>query len=646
MLHDRWPLGNTVALLAALLLGTLVACSDDDDNGRWRGLPPLADGVIAEPDGVLRAQIRRTTGGIPHITANTLESAGYGAGYAQAQDNVCIIADEILKARGERARFYGPGEGNTNIISDFSCKALGLLELAQAEYQTLSPATRALIGGFVAGYNRYIDETDPSALPPQCANQPWVRKISPEELCAYHGLVSRYASGVLFASGATFLALPPGEAPSPLPALLTVQEAGAAEHLSARIDPASIKVELADLPMASNGWGIGAEMTENGGGALLANPHFPYTGARRFYQAHISVPKVLNFNGAGLIGFVLPQIGFNENLAWTHTVTTSQHFTLYQLTLKAGDNLTYIKDGREVPITSRLIQAEVDYGIGQPITLQRRFYYSEYGPMLAADKVNSAFPAWGSADASGNPVAFTYRDANALTARRSVDQWLDMARSRNIRQFKSAFGECGTVLWVNTIYADDRGNALYLDASAVPNLSQEALAADPFRGAIAQSDLTVLDGSSSRDDWVEGSCQGRVPFAPSPQLQRSDFVQNSNDSYWATNPQAPLSGFSPLFGPTGTQLSDRTRMGLTMLTQPTNPGLSTVPPAGMDGKFNARDIMNALYSNRAHLAETLLDDLLARCRPGMASMTWIAAARIFSGCSPSSISNCCRGITA
>lgn len=101
-------------------------CSDDDDNGRWRGLPPLADGVIAEPDGVLRAQIRRTTGGIPHITANTLESAGYGAGYAQAQDNVCIIADEILKARGERARFYGPGDGNANIISDFRGSARSL----------------------------------------------------------------------------------------------------------------------------------------------------------------------------------------------------------------------------------------------------------------------------------------------------------------------------------------------------------------------------------------------------------------------------------------------------------------------------------------------------------------------------------------
>ncbi|HEX5514517.1 MAG TPA: penicillin acylase family protein, partial [Gammaproteobacteria bacterium] len=617
MLHDRRPLRNTAALLAALLLGTLVACSDDDDNGSSAGsgrLPPLADGVIAEPGGVLRAQIRRTTGGVPHITANTLESAGYGAGYVQAQDNVCIIADQILKARGERARFYGPGEDNANIISDFSYKALGLLEMAQAEYQTLSPASRALISGFVAGYNRYIDETEPSVLPPQCANQPWVRKISPEELYAYYGLVSRYASGVQFASGATFLALPPGEDPSPLPALLTMQEAGTAEGFLAQIEPASIKVELANPPMASNGWGIGAEMTESGRGALLANPHFPYTGARRFYQAHITVPNVLNFNGAGLIGFVLPQIGFNENLAWTHTVTTSQRFTLYQLTLKAGDNLTYIKDGREVPITSRLIQVEVDYGVGQPITLQRRFYYSEYGPMLAADKVNSAFPAWGGADARGNPVAFTYRDANALTARRSVDQWLDMARSRNIRQFRSAFGECGTVLWVNTIYADDRGNALYLDASAVPNLSREALAAlaaDPFRGTIAQSGLTVLDGSSSRDDWVEGSCQGRVPFAQSPQLQRSDFVQNSNDSYWATNPRALLSGFSPLFGPTGTQLSDRTRMGLTMLTQPTNPGLSTVPPAGADGKFNARDILNALYSNRAYLAETLLDDLLA-----------------------------------
>lgn len=612
MKQSRWSFSVATCILFVFLTGSMVACSGSSNHkSRKAGLQPVPDALIASPNGVLNAQVRRTTGGVPHITATTLESAGYGAGYVQAQDNVCIIADEIIKARGERAKFYGPGPNDVNILSDFSYKALDLLAIAEAEYGDLSPATRALIGGFAAGYNRYISETPSSALPSKCAEQPWVRAITPQELYAYYGVISRYASGVQFASGATFMAVPPGEDPNPNMAIASSEAASPGNKVAFRVDPAAFKVDLDDLPMASNGWGIGSEMTENGKGALLANPHFPYTGSRRFYQMHLTVPGVLDFNGAGLIGFVLPQIGFNRHLGWTHTVTTSQRFTLYQLQLKAGDDLTYIKDGNEVPITSRSIQVEVGQASGEPIVLEKTFYYSEYGPMIAGDQVNRASPAWGSPGANGNPVAFTYRDANAFTARQSIDQWLDMARSGNIDEFKSAFGECGTVMWVNTIYADDQGNTLYLDASAVPNVSADALAAlaqDPNRAG-----AKLLEGNTSRDDWVEGSCDGRVPFAESPQLQRTDFVQNSNDSYWATNPQALLTGYSPLFGPTETPISDRTRMGLTLLTKSTDPGLSTVPPAGADGKFSARDIMDALYSNRAYLAETLLDDLLARC---------------------------------
>lgn len=605
--------------LCALLTISVTACSGDDDDHDSpprTGLPPLSSEVIADADGVLSAQIRRTTGGVPHIQADNLQSAGFGAGFVQAQDNVCIIADAVLRARGERSRFYGPGEEQANITSDFSFKALGLQEQAEAEYGGLSAPTRALIDGFAAGYNKYVTDTEPANLPPKCANQPWVRPITPQDLYATYQLVARYASGVVFSTGATFAAAPPGVDPLPAPAAASVAAKSSAERMVAGIDLRSLKVDLTDVPMASNGWGIGSEMTENGRGALLANPHFPYTGSRRFYQSHITVPGAVDINGASLIGYVLPQIGFNANLGWTHTVTTSQRFTLYRLQLASGNNLAYIKDGAEQPITSRTIQVEVANGTPTPTVLQKTFYYSEYGPMIAANLVSEAFPAWGAADASGSPVAFAYRDANAATASQSIDQWLNMARATNIDQFKDAFGTCGTVMWVNTIYVDDQGNALYLDASAVPNLSSEsltALANDPFRGAIAAGGITVLDGSTSRDDWVEGSCGGRVPFAQSPQLQRTDFVQNSNDSYWATNPNAPLTGYSPLFGPTDSALSARTRLGLTMLMQPTNPGLSSVRPAGADGKFSAQDIMDALYSNRAYLAETLLDDLLARC---------------------------------
>ncbi len=116
------------------------------------------------------------------------------------------------------------------------------------------------------------------------------------------------------------------------------------------------------MGLASNAWGIGSTMTENGKGALLANPHFPYTGIRRFYESQITVPNYVNFHGAGLLGSPIPQIGFNQNLGWSHTVSASRRFTMYELKLKTGNDLVYVKDGVEKPITQEVIRIQVNTG--------------------------------------------------------------------------------------------------------------------------------------------------------------------------------------------------------------------------------------------------------------------------------------------
>nr|WP_205694597.1 penicillin acylase family protein [Corallococcus coralloides] len=51
----------------------------------------------------LKATLHRTSYGVPHIQADGYRSLGAGIGYAQAQDAVCILADQFLKVRGERA---------------------------------------------------------------------------------------------------------------------------------------------------------------------------------------------------------------------------------------------------------------------------------------------------------------------------------------------------------------------------------------------------------------------------------------------------------------------------------------------------------------------------------------------------------------
>jgi acyl-homoserine-lactone acylase len=624
----RTARGITLVLLGSTLL---TGCFDGSSSSSEPSQSEL-DTNLFPADGKLEATIRRTTGGIPHIVANDLKSAAFGHGYAQAQDNVCMLAEAVVKARSERAKYFGPGPDagfgvGINVVNDFSYKAQQIYAGAELEFPALSAESRALIEGFTEGYNRYVNETDASQFPAECADQDWVKPITPVDLLAHYRIVGQYASGALFATGAVFLAVPPGESPAPTPvsSITNVEEVNKLLKSVVATAEAGAKSQtnFADMGLASNAWGIGSALTEQGRGALLANPHFPYTGHRRLYEVQMTVPGYLNVHGAGLLGTAIPLINFNENLAWSHTVTTSRRFTWYELVLKDGDNLTYVKDGVEKPITTERYQIEVKMdGMPEPLVLERTFYFSEYGPMIAANIVSNQLPAWGSNGAlnTSSAVAHTYRDANANTGG-LLDTWLGMSRASNLEEFQSVFQNCGSTLWTNTTYADDQGNAFYIDSSSVPNLSEKAIALVNFRraGSAAYAGLfdqgvTLLDGRLSQEDWVETACGPLATYDQKPKLVRSDWVQNSNSSHWSTNPDEFLTGFSPLFGDENAPINARTRLGIKMLQNLMDPGFPDAPlPAGQDGKFSAEELIGVIWNNRAWYAEQFLPELLQRC---------------------------------
>jgi acyl-homoserine-lactone acylase len=93
-----------------------------------------------------------------------------------------------------------------------------------------------------------------------------------------------------------------------------------------------------------------------------------------------------------------------------------------------------------------------------------------------------------------------------------------------------------------------------------------------------------------------------------PHVIRTDYVANSNDSFWLANPAAPLTGFSPLVGPVDTPQNLRTRAGLVEIA---------ARLGGTDGRPGTRvapdDVAAMLYANRNLAAELYLDDLLALC---------------------------------
>ncbi|MGW8882541.1 penicillin acylase family protein, partial [Streptomyces mirabilis] len=95
------PLRNRLRLLAISGLALLTVSAS---------LPPAAaDGPRSHrpAGGGLSATIRYTEYGIPHIVAGDYANLGFGTGWAQAADQVCVLADGFLTVNGERSRYFG-----------------------------------------------------------------------------------------------------------------------------------------------------------------------------------------------------------------------------------------------------------------------------------------------------------------------------------------------------------------------------------------------------------------------------------------------------------------------------------------------------------------------------------------------------------
>ena len=541
---------------------------------------PLLNGTASQSKPRYSAEIRRASHGVPHITAKDMGSLGFGEGYAFAQDHLCSLADQVVKVRGERARYFGPGENNRHLNSDIAFRALGIYEQARSMLQSMPKEEREMIEGYVTGYNLYLSEVGADGVSGWCRGKEWVLPITADDLIAYNQSV--VVTSVNFADMIATATPPKSE----------TARAG--------------QVVFPDFEQASNGWAIGSERSASGRGMLLANPHYPWVGSNRFWEKHLVIPGQLDVYGVGLLGIPGVAIGFNRAVAWTHTVSAGKRFTLYTLDLAPGNPTRYMYDGKEREMTSKVISVTARQPDGAVKQVERRVFFSHYGPVLN-------LPGFGWTAKR----AVTIRDANANNVS-SRSQWLAMNRARSLEEFKEAHARYNAMPWVNTIAASADGRAWYSDTSATPNLKPAALAAwikrretDPLTRTAWQRGLVLLDGGDSLFEWADDPAtrSGVIPYSRMPQLERKDFVFNANDSFWLANPRQLLTGFSPLHGAEGTARSLRTRMNVLLLDDASPEG-----PAGKDGKFTLDELTAAALSNRSLSAELVRGELVKRCQ--------------------------------
>src|SRR5690242_16867931 len=456
------------------------------------------------------ATITRTEHGIPHITANNFGSLGFGAGYAAAQTSTCTLADVLLTGRAQRSRYLGPdgkfddgvAMNGTNLQVDALTTDLHnrhvVEDLLADPKAGPGDEARQMVDGYAAGINKYLQAIGGSSgiTDPACKNAPWIQAdVTP--LDVWYGV---YLANILASTG-NFLkeivdATPPSLTDFGLPNLVSLGLLPPALAPFGTIPPtlptqADLLKALGkdpNSPFGSNATAVGKDDTSTGSGMLLGNPHFPWNGRYRFSQQQLTIPGSYNVAGASLIGSPVVNIGWNNNVAWSHTVSTAYRFTPYEYRT-VGSPFTYLSaNGIFKTVEKRTVNVTVKNSDGTLGTVTKTFYRTPQGYVIDAP---SSLMGW-------TPLSFfAIRDANGEQLR-TIDTFLNMGKALNVRDLIKRQDAGGGMPWVNTTAADRNGDVVYADHSVVPNVpnSLANVCMTPIGRAIQQiAGLPALDGT-------------------------------------------------------------------------------------------------------------------------------------------------------
>jgi acyl-homoserine-lactone acylase len=580
------------------------------------GLPAAAaapDGREDRPaHGGLSAVIRYTEYGIPHIVGHSWADLGFGTGWAQAADQVCVLADGFVTVRGERSRYFGPdaapdaslSSAATNLSSDLYFRGVrdaGTVEklLAQPAPAGPSRASKELMRGYAAGYNAWLREnriTDPA-----CAGAAWVRPVTTLDVAARGHAIAvlggqgRAVDGITAARPPARSAAGTGAASAAGAGTGTGTGTGTPDaEDTARAARDLFAAQASD--MGSNAVAFSGATTANGRGLLLGNPHYPWHGGRRFWQSQQTIPGRLNVAGGSLLGSATISIGHNARVAWSHTVATGVTLNLHQLTLDPADPTVYLIDGRPERMTRRTVTVAVKDGA--PVT--RTQWWTRYGPVVGG--LGSGLPLpW------TTTTAYALNDPNAANLRAS-DTALGFSTARSTDDVLDALRDTQGLPWVNTIAADSSGHTLFTQSQVLPRITDDlAQRCSTVLGKVTYpaSGVAVLDGS--RGDCALGRDADAVQagiFGPArmPTLKDAPYAENSNNSAWLANADRPLTGYERVFGDLGTPRSLRTRGAL-----------EDVAAMAGRGELTVRDLQRQQFANRVPAGDLAAADAAKAC---------------------------------
>jgi len=293
------------------------------------------------PVGAGEVTLYRDSWGVPHIFADSQDSAAFGHGYAQAEDRLDDLLGAYLLAVGRGAGVFGEAALATDVVARIARHE----EISRERYPELAQETRSFIESYVAGVHAYMDE-HPDSVPA------WAERPQP-----YHVVA-------LFRAFAW--AWPWGQARGDL------ERAGS--HVSDG--------------RGSNQWVVGPGRSAEGVPIALIDPHLRWRPVNRFYEAHLHGGD-LDFYGFSIVGTPVMALGHTDVHSLGLTTGGPDCADVYEERIHPEDPLKYEYDGAWRAIEVEEIAITVKTAEGTR-TESVRVERTHHGPILERRK-NRAF---------------------------------------------------------------------------------------------------------------------------------------------------------------------------------------------------------------------------------------------------------------
>ncbi|MBR9974410.1 MAG: penicillin acylase family protein, partial [Bacteroidetes bacterium] len=501
-----------LAVIAAFALYSLMT----------RSLPRIeGEQTLAALSG--EVSVIRDPAGFPHILASSDYDAYVATGYVHAQDRLWQM---------DLMRRYGQGRlaevlGSPALPIDRMMRTVGLSQIADSLWNTVSEQTRNILRAYSAGVNARMQEMD-GRYPMEFD----VLQYTPEEWTPQNSLlIVRLMGWELALSWWVDLTLDelqrklgeektrelfPSESDGMPPVLppdlahegdVTGTSALAAlpgETIRAGLRAAQELFGSAGSAIGSNAWAVTRSRSARGGALIANDPHLLHMQPARFYILHLHTPD-LNVAGATIPGAPGVIIGHNGHIAWGMTNLMADDVDFFVENINERDS-TYRLEGRVLPLEVRTDSIFVRDSV--PVVLTQ--YRTIHGPVIT-----SSYPLDGVLRA---PDRFTPPPAVSMrwAGQDPSDELLALFRAnraRNWTEFVSAYASFG-VPALNLIFGDSQGNIGFTVAGRVP-----------LRAA-AVSPLLRNDGTQIETPW-----RGYVPYEQLPRAFNppGDAVASANN---------------------------------------------------------------------------------------------------------------------